>query len=84
MCLAVPGLVVAVAGEFADIDIRGNRLRAQASLVPDLAVGDYVLVHAGFILNRIDPAEARETLRLIEEAYAHGHRGGPSPGRPQP
>jgi hydrogenase expression/formation protein HypC len=69
MCLAIPGLVITIEGEFAVVDIQGNRIRAQASLVADLRVGEYVLVHAGFILNRIDPEEARETLRLVEEVY---------------
>lgn len=73
MCLAVPGLVLEIKGEQARVDIRGNRLWAQSSLVPDLRVGDYVLVHAGFILNRMDPAEARQTLRLVEEIYGIPH-----------
>ena len=69
MCLAVPGLVTRIDGNLAEVDIRGNRLQVQAALVPDLRVGEYVLVHAGFILNKVDPEEARQTLRLVEEIY---------------
>ncbi len=69
MCLAVPGLVLEIRSGQARVDIRGNRLWAQSALVPDLRVGDYVLVHAGFVLNRLDPEEARQTLELVEEVY---------------
>ena len=73
MCLAVPGLVLEIENGRARVDLRGNRIWAQSALVPEVRAGDYVLVHAGFILNKVDPEEARQTLKLAEEFYGLRH-----------
>ena len=65
MCYAVPGLVVRTQGDTARIDYGGVERDANISLVRARR-GDYVLVHAGFAIQKLDPAYAREALRLIE------------------
>ncbi|KPV40002.1 hypothetical protein AN478_07420 [Thiohalorhabdus denitrificans] len=68
MCLAVPGKVVEQEGdEVARVDFGGVRKSVSLALVEDVAVGDYVLVHVGFALQRIDPEEAERTLALFAE-----------------
>ena len=68
MCLAAPALVQALDGEVAVVDLDGVRLRVSTVLTPDVAVGDAVLVHVGFILSRIDPVEAEATLADLRAA----------------
>lgn len=68
MCIAVPGQVTGIDRyNMATVDFGGTTKSASADLVPDVAVGDYVLVHAGFIINVLDEEDARETLKLFEE-----------------
>jgi len=67
MCLAVPVKVVSVEGDAAEVDVGGNRVRADLSLVEGVEVGDYVILHAGFAIQKYDPAEAEETLKLFDE-----------------
>ena len=69
MCLAVPGKVVAVEGQIAKVDFGGVQRETNVSLV-DVKVGDYVIVHVGFALSRVDEDEAQkvfEYLKQIEE-----------------
>jgi len=69
MCLAVPARIVEVLeGENALVDLDGVRQRISLALVDDIEIGDYVIVHVGFALNRLDPEEAERTLRLFSEA----------------
>jgi len=51
----------------ATVDISGNRLDANVALLPEVAIGDYVMVHAGFAISKYEPEDAQETLRLFEE-----------------
>lgn len=68
MCLAIPVRVVAVEGDSATVDVGGARVRARLDALGEpVQVGDYVLVHAGFAIRRLDPADAEETLRLWDE-----------------
>jgi hydrogenase expression/formation protein HypC len=68
MCLAVPGKVSEVSGMNARVDYGGGLVRdARLDVLPEVAVGDYVLVHAGYAISRIDEQEAEETLRVIRE-----------------
>ncbi|MRR09149.1 HypC/HybG/HupF family hydrogenase formation chaperone [bacterium] len=67
MCLAIPAKIESVDGGRAEVDIRGLKKRIDLALLPDAAAGEYVLVHAGFAIQRIDPAEAEETYRLLEQ-----------------
>ncbi len=68
MCLAVPGKISAIDGRSATIDYGGGLTRPAAlDLIPDARVGEYVLVHAGYAISRLDDEEAEETLKLIRE-----------------
>jgi hydrogenase expression/formation protein HypC len=71
MCLAIPARVVALTGpDAAIIDIDGVRKGVSLALVEGVAVGDYVIVHVGYALARLDPAEAVRTLALFAESGA--------------
>ena len=77
MCLAIPALVVKrLGGEDALIDAGGVRKRISLALVPDAAEGDYVIVHVGYALSRLDPAEAAHTLALFAQAAAEAGEQG--------
>jgi hydrogenase expression/formation protein HypC len=68
MCLAVPARVVAVDGDrMATVEVGGVTRRVALDLVPETRVGDYVIVHVGFAIQRLDEAEARETLAWFEK-----------------
>jgi len=60
MCVTCPAQVVAIDGQGATVDTEGRRRRASTVIVPDVAVGDWVLVGMGTILERLDPGLARE------------------------
>jgi hydrogenase expression/formation protein HypC len=66
MCLAVPGQVVTVEGTQANVDFGGVLRKVNVSLV-DAKVGEWVVVHAGFAIEKMDEEEARETLKLWGE-----------------
>jgi hydrogenase expression/formation protein HypC len=59
--------VLKIENHIATVDSAGVQIQADASLVPGVEVGDYVLIHAGFAIEVLKPAEAEETLRLIRE-----------------
>jgi hydrogenase expression/formation protein HypC len=67
MCLAIPAQVVEIDGEQGIIDMGGVRKEISLSLVDDVVVGDYVIVHVGYALNKLDPEEAAKTLALFAE-----------------
>jgi hydrogenase expression/formation protein HypC len=67
MCLAVPALVKSIEGQLAEVEVGGVGRKVSIWLTPEVKVGDYVLLHTGYAINIIDEAEARETLKLLEE-----------------
>ena len=71
MCLGIPARVVSLDGTRATLDLRGRTVSADASMV-SVSPGDYVVSYAGLIVQVLTPEEARETLRLLEEAEAAG------------
>lgn len=69
MCLAIPAKVVEIAvGDQAIVDLGGVRKDISLALVEGVQVGDYVIVHVGYALTRLDPEEAEKTLALMAEA----------------
>lgn len=69
MCLAIPARVVEISdGDQAIVDLGGVRKAISLALVEGVAVGDYVIVHVGYALTRLDPQEAERTLALMAEA----------------
>ncbi len=67
MCLAIPMRVVSIEGDEAEADIGGVKRKVSIALTPEVKVGDYVLLHTGYAIGVIDEAEAKETLKLLEE-----------------
>lgn len=67
MCLAIPMRVARIKREFAWVKTGGLRRQVNIQMVPNVAVGDYVIVHAGFAIEIIDQDAARETLSLLEQ-----------------
>ena len=67
MCIAIPSKIVKIDGDTAEVDVAGNRREANISLLPDIQVGDYVLIHAGFAISKWCEEEAKESLKLFKE-----------------
>lgn len=68
MCLALPALVVELCDtDEAIVDLDGVRKRISLAMVEDVALGDYVIVHVGFALQKLDVEEAEATLALFRE-----------------
>jgi len=71
MCLAIPAQVTALLpNDMARVTLEGVSKDVSIALVEGVAVGDYVVVHVGFALSKIDPDEAQQTLALLAEAAA--------------
>ena len=68
MCLAIPSKITHIEEQLATIDVAGVQRQASLLLLEDAQVGDFVIVHAGFAIQRLDAAAARETLQLLREA----------------
>lgn len=67
MCLGVPMKIRSISGDFAEVE-SGRLLRnANIQMLPGLKTGDYVLVHAGFAIQKVSPQRAKETLEIIED-----------------
>ncbi len=67
MCLSVPAQVMKIEGENAEVSVGGTMMNANLSMVDEVHVGDYILLHTGFALQKIDEEEAIETLKTFEE-----------------
>jgi len=68
MCLAIPVKVVELLeGEQATVDVGGVRKAISLALVDGIAVGDYVILHVGYAIQKLDPEEAEKTLALFAE-----------------
>jgi len=72
MCLAVPMKVITLEGRTAQVEQSGTRIRARIDLLDEVSVGDYVLVHAGLAIAKVDEEDARKTLALLSGAGARG------------
>ena len=67
MCLGIPMKVKKINGDFAEVQSGGLLRNINIQLISQLKKGDYVLVHAGFAIQKVDPIRAKETLRMISE-----------------
>ena len=73
MCLALPVKVIALgAGETAIVDLDGVQKEISLAFVDDVGVGDYVILHVGYALSKLDADEAQKTLALFAEMQADG------------
>ncbi len=68
MCLAIPSKIVEIKDNMGKIDVAGVQREASLLLLEDPRVGDWVIVHAGFAIQKIDEATAQESLRYLREA----------------
>ncbi len=69
LCVAVPARVLEVSGDRATIEVAGGSRVVSRKLVPDIAPGEYGLLHAGFIIQKLDPKQARQTIKAFKEIY---------------
>lgn len=67
MCLAIPGVVESVEEPFAIVDFSGTRKKVRIDLIDDVKPGEYVLVHVGFAIEKIDEQEAKELEEMLNE-----------------
>lgn len=72
MCLGIPMLIVERTGNDAIVESGGVRKGIRLDLIETAAIGDYVLIHAGYAIEKLDTAEALETLELIRQVYRAG------------
>ena len=68
MCLAIPSKIVKINNDIATIDVDGIRREVSLGLVEDAEVGEYVIVHAGFAILKIDESAALESLKILHQA----------------
>ncbi|HPZ08338.1 MAG TPA: HypC/HybG/HupF family hydrogenase formation chaperone [Candidatus Eremiobacteraeota bacterium] len=67
MCLAIPGKVLEINGDKGLIDISGMKVETFLNLLEDVKIGDYILIHAGFAIERLPEEEAMERFKLFKE-----------------
>ncbi len=75
MCLAVPGKLVRIEGDVGFVEFAGAERRIGLALLPEVNPGDWVLVHAGFAIQRMDESQAAESMRLVNELFDSGEPG---------
>jgi hydrogenase expression/formation protein HypC len=75
MCLAVPGRIVACDADQAMADLHGNRVPVSILFAPDVTVGDWVLIHAGFVIQRLEAEAARRSWALLADLVENEARG---------
>jgi hydrogenase expression/formation protein HypC len=78
MCLAIPAKVIEVEGDLqaGKVDYQGTKVKANFALLEGVQAGDWVIVHAGFAISKLDEEEARETLVLLREIAEKGESTG--------
>jgi len=74
MCLAIPAKVIKIDGKLAEVEIEGVKRQADLHLVEDVRVNDYILLHAGFAIEKVSSDDAKETLRLLKEMSGEVYR----------
>ena len=80
MCIPAPAEVVGLDLDGAIVEMGGRRRRASTTVVPDVAVGDWVIVGAGTVLRRLAPEAARELIQTIDQATARANARASHPG----
>lgn len=67
MCLSIPGKITSIENEIATVSVGGSEVQAGLQFLENVQIGDFVLVHSGFALQKISEEEAARTLELIRE-----------------
>lgn len=69
MCLSIPAKIISINGDIAEVSVGGTIFIAGLQLVENVKVGDYILLHAGFAIQKISEEDADETLKLLKEMH---------------
>ena len=77
MCLAIPAKITKIENQMGTIDMEGTQREVSLLLLEDAKIGDYVIVHAGFAIHKIDETEAMESLKVLRElvSFMDGEAG---------
>ncbi len=68
MCLAIPAKIIAISdNRMATVEVGGAQQVASVELIDDVEIGDYIIMHVGYALKKLDPEEAAKTLELFDE-----------------
>ena len=67
MCLSIPAKIVSIDGDMADVSVGGTIFKAGLQMIMDPKPGEYILLHAGFAIQKLSEEEAAETLRILKE-----------------
>ncbi len=67
VCLGIPGKIIEIEKNVAKVDVGGVSRDISLDLCPDVSVGEYVLIHTGFAIQKVDEEEAKETLDLLRQ-----------------
>jgi hydrogenase expression/formation protein HypC len=67
MCLSIPARVMVINGDIADVSVGGAIFKASLQMVENVKIGDFILLHAGFAIQKIKEDEALETLKMLRE-----------------
>lgn len=67
MCLAIPAKVIAISGDMVTAELEGTQVEACIALLPEVQIGDYIIVHAGYALQRMDESEAVINLNYLRQ-----------------
>jgi len=67
VCVALPCRLIEIEGNRGLAEIGGSRVKTRLDMLPDAQLGDYVLVHAGFAIEKVDEEEAHRTLEMLDE-----------------
>ncbi len=83
MCLSIPAKILSIDGNTASASVGGAIVQTSLHLVDDIKLGDYVLIHTGFALQKISEEEALETIRIIEELQNDPYTSASEPEHPE-
>ena len=75
MCLAIPSKIIKIDGDMGTVDVDGVKREVSLLMIEDPMLGDYVIVHAGFAIHKIDEITAKESLQLLKETLAFVEKG---------
>ncbi len=75
MCLAIPSKLIEIDNNAGIVDVGGLKRQVSLLLLEDARVGDYVIVHAGFAIHKLDEEAARESIKILREALALAEQG---------
>ena len=74
MCYAIPAKILSIKGDIAIVDYGGVKKKVNISLMESIKIGDYILIHAGFAIERLDKQSAEESLQIIREMLSYSER----------